>query len=452
MSALLLSRLQFALTISFHIIFPAFSIGLASYLVLIEGLWLKTRQKIYYRTARYFSKILALTFGMGIISGLAMAFQMGTNWAGFSKTVGPVLGVLFTLESLTAFFVEATFLGLMLFGWHLVSKRLHYFSTIMVCFGVNLSAFWIMAANSWMHTPSGVVFENGHFIVNNWLLVVFNPSALPRFTHMIIASYIATLMVIAMIAAFNLLRNRFQYFALKNLKLALFFLAIFTPLQIIVGDVVGLKIHHYQPIKTAAIEGLWETKNGAPLVLFANISQQERKNTYSVEIPKLASLINTHHLNGRLIGLNTVVRHELPRVAVVFYSFRVMVGLGFLMLMLSFLGLYYWRKNALTSSYWYHRLLIICAPSGFIALLTGWFTSEVGRQPWVVYGLVKTHDVVSQVSPTQVLNGFIVIIMTYGLIFGIGYLSFFVKMIKKGPVIKSRKLAKILAQLEAHDD
>ena len=450
MSVLLLSRLQFALTISFHIIFPAFSIGLATYLVVIEGLWLKTNQKVYYRTARYFSKILALTFGMGIISGLAMAFQMGTNWAGFSKTVGPVLGVLFTLESLTAFFVEATFLGLMLFGWHLVSKRLHFFSTIMVCFGVTLSAFWIMAANSWMHTPSGVVYENGHFIVKDWLLVVFNPSTLPRFMHMIIASYIATLMVIAMIAAFNLLRNRFQYFALKNLKVALFFLAIFAPLQIIIGDLVGLKIHQYQPVKTAAIEGLWETKNGAPLVLFANISQKERKNIHSVEIPKLASLINTHHLNGELKGLNTVPSDELPRVAVVFYSFRVMVGLGFLMVMLTFLGLYYWRKNSLTSKYWYHRLLVISAPSGFIALLTGWFTSEVGRQPWVVYGLVKTHDVVSQVSPKQVLNGFIVIIITYGLIFGIGYLSFFFRMIKKGPVMKSRKLANNSSQQEKH--
>ena len=450
MSVLLLSRLQFALTISFHIIFPAFSIGLATYLVVIEGLWLKTNQKVYYRTARYFSKILALTFGMGIISGLAMAFQMGTNWSGFSKTVGPVLGVLFTLESLTAFFLEATFLGLMLFGWHLVSKRLHFFSTIMVCFGVILSAFWIMAANSWMHTPSGVIYEHGHFIVTNWLLVVFNPSTLTRFTHMIIASYIATLMVIAMIAAFNLLRNRFHYFALKNLKLALMFLAVLTPLQIIIGDLVGLKVHHYQPVKTAAIEGLWETKNGAPLVLFATISQQERKNTYSVELPKLASLINTHHLNGELKGLNTVPSDELPRVAVVFYSFRIMVGLGFLMVMLTFLGLYYWRKNSLISNYWYHRLLVLCAPSGFIALLTGWFTSEVGRQPWVVYGLVKTHDVVSQVSPKQVLNGFIVIIITYGLIFGVGYLSFFFKMIKKGPIMKSRKLANNSAQQEKH--
>lgn len=439
MTALLISRLQFALTISFHIIFPAFSIGLATYLVIIEGLWLKTNQKTYYRSARYFSKFLALTFGMGIISGLAMAFQMGTNWSGFSKTVGPVLGVLFTLESLTAFFVEASFLGLMLFGWHLITRRLHYFATIMVCFGVTLSAFWIMAANSWMHTPTGVSYQNGRFIVQDWWAVVFNPSTLPRFTHMLIASYIATLLVIAMIAAVNLIKHRYPCFALKNLKLALMFLAILAPLQIILGDWVGLKIHHHQPIKTAAIEGLWKTQKGAPLVLFAHISQKDRKNSYAIEIPKLASLINTHHLDGELMGLDVVADDELPRVAIVFYSFRIMAGLGFFIVLLTGLGLYFWRKKCLAQVIGYHRLLILAAPSGFAALLTGWFTSEVGRQPWVVYGLIKTKDLVSHVSAQEVLNGFIVIIVTYGLIFGVGYLSFFFKMVNKGPVLKLRK-------------
>ena len=439
MSALLLSRLQFALTISFHILFPAFSIGLSTYLVIIEGLWLKTNEKVYYQTARFFSKLLALTFGMGIISGLAMAFQMGTNWAGFSKKVGPVLGVLFTLESLTAFFVEASFLGLMLFGWHLISKRLHYFSTMMVCLGVTLSAFWIMAANSWMHTPAGVVYQNGQFIVTHWFDVVFNPSTLSRFTHMLLASYIATLMVVAMISAFHILRNKFQAFALKNLKLALLSLAILAPLQIVLGDIVGLKIHHYQPVKTAAIEGLWHTQKGAPLVLFAKILQEQRKNSFSIEIPKVASLINTHHLDGKLQGLETIPKEELPRVAVVFYSFRIMVGLGFLIILLTVLGLYFWRKGTLSRQKGYHRLLVISAPAGFVALLTGWFTSEVGRQPWVVYNFVKTKDLVSHVTSKQVFNGFIVIIVTYGLIFGLGYMTFFIKIIKKGPILKSRK-------------
>lgn len=327
----------------------------------------------------------------------------------------------------------------MLFGWHLISKRLHYFSTMMVCLGVTLSAFWIMAANSWMHTPAGVVYQNGQFIVTHWFDVVFNPSTLSRFTHMLLASYIATLMVVAMISAFHILRNKFQAFALKNLKLALLSLAILAPLQIVLGDIVGLKIHHYQPVKTAAIEGLWHTQKGAPLVLFAQISQEQRKNSFSIEIPKVASLINTHHLDGQLQGLETVTKEELPRVAVVFYSFRIMVGLGFLIILVTLLGLYFWRKGTLRRQNGYHRLLVISAPAGFVALLTGWFTSEVGRQPWVVYNFVKTKDLVSHVTSKQVFSGFIVIIVTYGLIFGLGYMTFFIKIIKKGPILKSRK-------------
>jgi len=438
MGALLLSRLQFALTISFHILFPAFSIGLAMYLVIIEGLWLKTGRKVYYQTARFFSKMLALTFGMGIISGLAMAFQMGTNWAGFSQKVGSVLGVLFTLESLTAFFIEASFLGLMLFGWHLVSRRWHYFATIMVSVGVTLSAFWIMAANSWMHTPAGVLYEAGRFVVTSWFAVVFNPSTILRFTHMLLASYMATLMVISLVAARYLLSKKFLTFANKNLQIALVGLSILAPMQVVLGDMVGLKIHHYQPVKTAAIEGLWNTQKGAPLLIFANISQEQRKNSLSIGIPKLASLINTHNLNGEITGLENVAASELPRVAVVFYSFRIMVGMGLLIIFLTILGLYFWYKQSLTQKSWYHRLLIFSSPAGFIALLTGWFTSEVGRQPWLVYNLVKTKDLVSHVTSEQVLHGFIVIVVTYGLIFGVGYMKFLFKIIQIGPVLKSR--------------
>lgn len=444
MSALLLSRLQFALTISFHILFPAFSIGLSTYLVIIEGLWLKTNKKVYYQSARFFSKMLALTFGMGIISGLAMAFQIGTNWAGFSKKVGPVLGVLFTLESLTAFFIEASFLGLMIFGWHLVSKRLHYFSTIMVCIGVSLSAFWIMAANSWMHTPAGMIYHIDQFIVTSWFDVIFNPSTISRFLHMILASYIATLMVVSMISARYLLRNEFRAFATKNLKLVLVCLILCAPTQVILGDIVGLKIHQYQPVKTAAIEGLWHTQKGAPLVLFANISQEQRKNTFSIEIPKLASLINTHNLNGQLVGLENISKNDLPRVAVVFYSFRMMVAFGLYIILLNLFGMYFWHKKNLMQKTWYHRLLVLSAPSGFIALVTGWFTSEVGRQPWVVYNLIKTKDLVSNVDPNSVFRGFVVILVTYGLIFGVGYMHFFIKIIKNGPILKSRNRTKYL--------
>jgi cytochrome d ubiquinol oxidase subunit I len=230
-----------------------------------------------------------------------------------------------------------------------------------------------------------------------------------------------------------------QVFAIKNLKLTLLCLGFLAPMQVIVGDIVGLKIHHFQPVKTAAIEGLWHTRKGAPLILFANISQDKRKNNFSFEIPKLASLINTHQLDGELIGLENVSKNDLPRVAVVFYSFRIMVGIGFLIILLNVLGIYFWHKKTLIEKTWYLRLLILSAPSGFIALLCGWFTSEVGRQPWVVYNFIKTKDLVSHVTSNQVLHGFIVILVTYGLIFGVGYMNFFLKVINKGPILKSRK-------------
>lgn len=439
MSVLILSRLQFAFTITFHIIFPAFSIGLVTYLVIIEALWLRTARKVYYRTARYLSKILALTFGMGIISGLAMAFQMGSNWSVFSKMVGPVLGVLFTLESLTAFFVEAVFLGVMLLGWRLVSNKAHFISTLMVCLGVTLSAFWIISANSWMHSPAGTIFANNQFTVVNWFDVIINPMLPSRFFHMLLASYVSTLMIIMMISASNLLKKRYYEFALTNLKLSLILMAFLIPLQIVIGDWVGLKVHHYQPIKTAAIEGLWHSQEGAPFILIARINQSKRTNERVIAIPKLASFINTHKFNGQLQGLDAVADDALPKVSIVFWSFRFMVGLGLIMLMISFTGTYYAVKKSGVYPRWFLKSLLYTSPAGFLALLTGWFTSEVGRQPWVVYGLVKTKDVVSTVSINSVYKGFLVIIITYGLIFGVGYLTFVKRLISRGPVIGLRK-------------
>jgi cytochrome d ubiquinol oxidase subunit I len=435
MSVLMLSRLQFALTITFHIIFPAFSIGLVTYLVIIEALWLRTGKKVYYRTLRYLSKILALTFGMGIVSGLAMAFQMGSNWAGFSELVGSVLGVLFTLESLTAFFVEAAFLGILLLGWRLVSKPVHFLSTIMVCLGVTLSAFWIMSANSWMHSPAGILFVNNQFTVLNWFDVIFNPMLPSRFIHMLLASYIATLMMVLMISAVNLIKKRYHEFAFVNFKLSIALMSILLPLQIIVGDWVGLNVKRYQPVKTAAIEALWHSQNGANLVLAAKINQSKRTNEFELALPKLASLINTHQLDGHLQGLETVPDEELPKVSIVFWSFRIMVGLGLLMLTTSWFGLYHSFKKIAAYPMWLLKTFVLTSPAGFVALITGWFTSEVGRQPWVVYGLVKTNEVVSNISQESVYKGFAVIIIIYGLIFGVGYLSFLKRLISKGPII-----------------
>lgn len=437
----LLSRLQFAITITFHIIFPAFSIGLSTYILILELIWLKTNKNVYYKSIRFWTKILALTFGMGIISGLSMEFQIGTNWSGFSEKVGPVLGVLFALEGLSAFFIEATFLGIMLFGWHHFSKKVHLFSTFMVFIGVSLSAFWILAANSWMQTPYGVNYINGKFIVISWYGVIFNHSTIIRYIHMMLASYISTMFVVASISAIYLKRKTHLSFAKQNFKFSLFFIIFLSAMQVFIGDEVGLKVHEYQPIKTAAIEGLWDSKKGAPLELFTIFNTKEQKNTFSISIPYVASIINTHSLDGYLQGLKSVPKDQIPYVPLVFYSFRVMVSCGMFMVLYGLFGLYlfYSKKRDLFSNDLFLKVSILCAPIGFIALITGWYTAECGRQPWVVYGYLSTLDAVSRVSPLKVLEGFLIILVIYGLIFGFGYLRYLKRLVNSGPIIKPRK-------------
>ena len=438
-STLLISRIQFAITISFHIIFPAFSIGLATYLVVVEGLWLIKRKKVYYQTLRFWTKVLALTFGMGVISGLAMQFQTGTNWSVFSKIVGPVLGVLFTLEALSAFFIEATFLGIMLFGWHIFSRKIHYFSTVMVFIGVTLSAFWIMSANSWMQTPDGVMFVDQHFIVTSWFKVIFNHSTLLRYFHMLLAAYLSTACVILGVSAFYSSKFKFKKFMRFNFKFSIVAIALIVPLQILLGDELGYKVHEYQPMKTAAIEANWHTRQAAPLILFAVINQGRQENHYEVSVPGLASLLNTHKLHGELKGLDNIDKENQPNVWLTFYSFRIMVAVGLVLLLISWgCSLLLWRKR-FWSFIGFHKLLTYIGPLGFIGLLTGWYTAETGRQPWVVYGLLKTSDGVSNISHQQVLLGFLIILLVYGLIFGIGYLGYFFKLIKHGPLIAPRK-------------
>ena len=425
--------MQFVITITFHIIFPALSIGLASYLLIVEGLWLKTQSKYLYLSCRFWTKVLALTFGMGIISGLVMEFQIGTNWAGFSKQVGPVLGVLFVFEALSAFFIEATFLGFMLFGWNKISKAFHYFCTIMVFIGVSLSAFWILAANSWMQTPAGFVYRHQHFIVKNWEQVIFNHSTLIRYTHMLLAAYIASLMVIIAVCCHYFLKKNFRAFALTNLKIALPLLLILITSQIIIGDNVGLEVHHYQPIKTAAIEGLWKTTRGAPLLLFADIKQHKQRNGFEIKIPHLASLINTHQWDGKLIGLDTVSPSLRPLVPIVFYSFRIMVGVGIIILLFSIAANWQLLRRKLITSNSLLKIGRLLAPSGLIALITGWYVAETGRQPWVVYHYLKTSSAVSHVSLEHVVIGFLLIILVYGIIFGFFFNYYLLKIINKGP-------------------
>lgn len=433
LSTELLSRLQFATTISFHILFPAFSIGLVTFLAIVEGLWLKTNNPLYLSICKFWTKIFALTFGMGVVSGIVMEFQLGTNWAGYTKMVGPVLGPLFAYEVLTAFFIEAGFLGVMIFGWDRVGPRLHYLSTILVVFGVTLSAFWIDSANSWMQTPAGAHLENGVFVVDNWFDVIINPSVLTRFSHMMLAAYLCTAFAIAAIAAHYLIHNKHLPFARTCFSFALIAITVLIPAQIYLGDKSGLVVLEHQPVKTAAMEGNWETRKGAPLILFALPDQAKAVNRYEIGIPKLASLINTHHWDGEIPGLKSVPPENRPRVAIVFWTFRIMVGLGFLMLFIAVIHLILRLRGNLYHSQWFHKICRALAPVGFIAMLTGWITTEVGRQPWVVYGLLRTADAVSPVPIQNVIISLALIIIVYGIIFGVFYFLYLFKTISKGP-------------------
>jgi cytochrome d ubiquinol oxidase subunit I len=430
----LLSRIQFAFTVSFHIIFPSFSIGLATFLLLMETYWLKTKNLAYLSICRFYNKIFALTFGMGVVSGIVMEFQFGTNWPGFSAKVGPVLGSLFVYEVLTAFFIEAGFLGVMILGWERVGAKLHYLATCLVVAGVTISAFWIMSANSWMQVPAGAIMDaNQVFHVVSWQHVILNPTVLPRFIHMLLSAYITTGFVILGISAYFLLRKQHAEIAMICAKTIIVSLFILVPLQIFMGDKVGTNVHKYQPIKTAAMEAVWHTQNGAPLVLFAYPNMQLEKNQWEITIPKLASLINTHSWNGQLQGLTSVPTNDRPFVPIVFYCFRVMVGAGILMLIIILYGAYLLARKKLVTSSWYLKLCVLCSPIGFIAIITGWFTAETGRQPWVVYNMLRTKDMATSVSGNSVLISLILLIIVYGIIFGVFYFKYLFRTINHGP-------------------
>lgn len=433
----LLSRIQFAFTISFHILFPAFSIGLAIFLAIMEGIWLKTKNTIYLEVCKFWTMVFALTFGMGVISGIVMEFQFGTNWAGFTHAVGDVLGALFTYEVMTAFFVEAGFLGVMLFGWERVGPRLHYVATLLVTIGTTISAFWIMSANSWMQHPVGYHEVSGIFTVASWRQILFNPATFPRFTHMLFASYICAAFVICSVSALYLVQKKHIQFAKKCFSFSWGALLIIVPLQIVLGDMTGEEVFHYQPIKTAAIEGVWEkTTTGAPFLIFAIPDQKNQTNHLEIPVPHGAALINTHRWDGKLIGLKSVAMTDQPRVALVFYSFRIMLYVGFLMLLLAAVACYLRIRKRLFDTQWFLKASIFSAPLGFIALWCGWITAEVGRQPWVVYGLVRTVDAVSKVSLHDVVISFVLILIVYGVIFGYFYFYFLHKLLVKGPTTK----------------
>ena len=433
--ALLLARIQFGFTIAFHIIFPAITIGLASYLTVLEGFWLKTGKTVYRDLYHYWLKIFAVNFGMGVVSGLVMAYQFGTNWSRFSEFAGSITGPLLAYEVLTAFFLEAGFLGVMLFGWTRVGPALHFFSTLMVALGTLVSATWILASNSWMHTPAGHEIINGRVVPVDWLAVIFNPSFPYRLVHMVLAAYLATALMVAASAAWLLLRRKGNEAVRVMLSMAMWMLLIVTPIQAIVGDFHGLNTLEHQPAKIAAIEGHWENEPGAgvPLTLFDWPDMQEEKNHFAIEVPRLGSLILTHSLDGQFPGLKEFPREDRPNATIVFWTFRIMVGLGILMIALGVWGALARRGGRLYESRGVLRFALYMGPAGLVAMLAGWFTTEIGRQPWVVQGLMRTSEGVTPHGAAEVGLTLALFVIVYFILFGAGTV-YILRLIRNGPV------------------
>lgn len=431
----LLSRIQFGFTIGFHIIFPSLNIGLAIFIAIMEGAYLKTGDKNYLNICKFWTKIFALTFGMGVVSGVVMSYELGTNFGVFTNAIGGILGPLFGYEVLSAFFLEAGFLGIMLFGWNRVGPRLHFLATFLVAIGTVISAFWIMSANSWMQAPTGYMIVNGKYIATDWIAAIINPTFLIRFTHMVLASLVTTCFVVAGISAWYLLRKQYEKIARPCFSFALCTAVIVTLTQVVVGDLVGLKIHEYQPLKTAAIEGNWNTQKGAPLYLFAVPDVENAENHFALAIPYGASLFNTHHLDGELEGLNAAPRSNWPVVVPVFYGFRVMVGIGFLLFFTALYGVYLFLRKKLYQARKLQRWCVWISPLGFIATLAGWITAESGRQPWIIYNTMRVSDAVSNVPAPHVLISLLLFMIIYGIIFAF-YLYYLFKFIRRGPLTK----------------
>jgi cytochrome d ubiquinol oxidase subunit I len=430
---LLLARIQFAFTVSFHIIFPALTIGLASWLAFIEWRWLKTGDKIYIEIYRSWSKVFAVAFGMGVVSGVVMAYQFGTNWSHFSDKVGNVLGPLLGYEVLTAFFLEASFLGIMLFGWGRVSKKMHFVATMAVAIGTLVSAFWILSANSWMQTPQGfVAYKDGVLYPSSWLEIIFNPSFPYRFFHMITGAYLTTAFVVAGAGGYYILKKQSVQHGKIILTLAMLMILVMAPLQLLIGDMHGLNTLKYQPVKVAAMEGIWETQKGASLKIFGIPDEKEETTKYSLEIPKAASLILAHSADGEVKGLKAWPKDQRPPVGPVFWSFRIMVLIGFLMILTGLRALYLYNKERLFTCKWFHRWCVLMAPSGFIAILAGWMVTEIGRQPYVVYGIMRTLEAASPISTGEVAFSLVAFILVYAAVFGAG-VYYILSLIKKGP-------------------
>lgn len=431
--ALDLARIQFAFTVSFHIIFPAITIGLASYLAVIHFLWLKTDKAKYRTIYKFWSNIFAVNFGMGVVSGVVMAFQFGTHWSEFSRFAGGITGPLLTYEVTTAFFLEAGFLGVMLFGEHRVGRKMHFFATCMVALGTFLSMFWILSSNSWMQTPAGYEIIDNQVVPTDWLAVVFNPSFIYRLLHMGLAVFVTTALFVGSVSAWHLRKGDQAPEYKKMFSMSMWFLVITIPLQIFMGDMHGLNTLKHQPTKIAAMEGHWENVGDepTPLILFAIPSNDDEKNHFVLEIPMLGSLILTHSLTEQVPALKDVPKADRPNVPVVFWAFRIMVALGGLMLLTALISIYQRKKGSFYTSKPWLTLAIWMGPTGLLAILAGWFVTEVGRQPWVVNGLLRTADAVSQHTTLHMSISLIGFITVYTLVFVTGYL-YMVRLMKRG--------------------
>ncbi|MDH7974513.1 cytochrome ubiquinol oxidase subunit I [Sphingomonas sp. AR_OL41] len=429
-----LARAQFAFTVSFHFIFPSFSIGLASYLAVLEGLWLKTGKQRFLDIYHFWLKIFAVAFAMGVVSGIVMSYQFGTNWAVFSDKTGPILGPLMAYEVLTAFFLEAGFLGVMLFGMKKVGPKLHFAATCAVAAGTFISAFWILSANSWMQTPTGYAINaQGQFVMaGSWLKVIFNPSFPYRLVHTVIGAYLTTSLVVGATGAWHLLKDPSDRHARTIFSMAMWMAALVAPIQIAAGDMQGLNTLEHQPAKVLAMEGDYEpSPNGAPLILFGLPNDAQGRVDYKVEVPHVGSLILKHDANAPLPGLKDFPRDQWAPVAIVFWSFRIMVGLGLAIFGLGLWSLVARARGKLYDWRWLHRAALVMGPAGFVAVIAGWVTTESGRQPWTVYGLLRTQASVSPLAAPAVGASLIAFVCVYFAVFGFGT-WYILKLINKG--------------------
>jgi cytochrome d ubiquinol oxidase subunit I len=433
MDPVVLARMQFAFTVGFHILWPTLTIGLASFVAMLSGLWWRTGRTVYRDLMHFWIKIFALAFVVGALTGVVLSYEIGTNWAGFSRSVSNVLGPLFMYEVLTAFFLEAGFIGIMLFGAKRVGKGLHFFSCCMVAGGTLMSATWILAANSWMQTPAGAAADaDGIFHVLDWWQVIFTASFPYRLAHMVCASFVTVSFVVAGVSSFHLLRRQSVEASRVAFSMAMWMALVLTPTQIVIGDFQGRNTLFHQPTKLAAMEGLWDTTRGAPMTVLAWPDMEEARNLYAIEVPKVASLYLTHSWNGEVKGLKAVPRSEWPYVPIVFFAFRIMVGIGAILLAIAVTGGVLRLQRRLYDTRWFQFVSLAATPLGFIAVLAGWTTTETGRQPWIVYGHLRTADAVAPVTANAVLLSLTAFLAIYALILLV-FLWFAARIVIAGP-------------------